>query len=90
MNQHIGYRVVLLPGDAEKLTEGQQEWLVDRGHRKAIGLKQNEDGVHVCHALDGTIGGGAHCSIHDNKPQLCREFVPGNEQCLLARNRNNL
>jgi len=86
----MGYRVILLPGDIEKLTEEQQEWLVDRGHRKAIGLKQNAEGVHVCQALEGKIGDGAHCSIHDNKPQLCRDYRIGNKQCLSARKRRGL
>jgi len=83
-------RVVLLPGDAERLTEEEQKWLVDRGHRKAIGLKENDEGEKVCLALEGTIGTDAGCSVHDRKPRLCVEAKMGSSECLQARKRYEL
>ncbi len=53
----------------------QESWL--RGKR-VIGRWQ-------CRALKGTIGEKCSCSIYDVRPRLCREFEPGSEGCIAAR-----
>lgn len=61
-------------------------------HKKAahglipLRTKTNKQGVQVCIALDGVVGGRVRCSIYVNRPAMCKELVvPGDEICLLAR-----
>ncbi len=53
----------------------QESWL--RGRRVT--------GRWQCRALKGTIGEKCSCSIYDVRPKLCREFEPGSQGCLVAR-----
>ncbi|HKX31706.1 MAG TPA: YkgJ family cysteine cluster protein [Blastocatellia bacterium] len=53
----------------------QESWL--RGKRVT--------GRWQCRALDGTIGEQCSCSIYAVRPKLCREFEPGSQGCLIAR-----
>jgi Fe-S-cluster containining protein len=53
----------------------QESWL--RGKRVT--------GRWQCRALKGTIGEKCSCSIYDVRPKLCREFEPGSQGCLVAR-----
>ena len=53
----------------------QEAWL--RGKR-VMGRWQ-------CRALKGTIGERCACSIYDIRPKVCREFEPGSQGCILAR-----
>lgn len=43
------------------------------------------NGRWQCRALKGTIGEKSLCSIYDVRPKLCREFEPGSEGCIAAR-----
>ena len=40
-----------------------------------------------CQALRGEIGTDCKCSIYDRRPAVCREFEPGSDGCLAARER---
>jgi uncharacterized protein len=53
----------------------QESWL--RGKR-VIGRWQ-------CRALKGKIGEKCTCLIYARRPRLCREFEPGSQSCLMAR-----
>lgn len=54
-----------------------------------------EDGIrqmdkHVggrCKALRGVVGAECRCAIYDRRPAVCRQFEPGSEGCLAARER---
>ena len=39
----------------------------------------------VCAMLDGSIGGRCGCRIYQDRPAVCREFLPGSFQCRTAR-----
>ncbi|MBM85634.1 MAG: zinc/iron-chelating domain-containing protein [Rhodospirillaceae bacterium] len=43
-----------------------------------------------CAALEGKIGTLTSCSIHPNRPIVCRDCKPGEETCLIARRRFGL
>lgn len=38
-----------------------------------------------CTALKGTVGTFTACLIHPVRPQVCRDCMPGDPECLLAR-----
>ena len=38
-----------------------------------------------CQALQGDIGGQVGCGIYAQRPTPCREVMPGDPQCLRAR-----
>jgi Fe-S-cluster containining protein len=38
-----------------------------------------------CVALQGDIGHSVGCGIYEQRPQVCREVMPGDPQCLKAR-----
>jgi uncharacterized protein len=40
-----------------------------------------------CAALNGTIGEHATCSIYERRPIVCRDCMPGDEACTMARQR---
>lgn len=43
-----------------------------------------------CVALVGEIGKGAHCSIYENRPTVCRSFERGNPICVWFLGRYSL
>tara|TARA_R100001086_G_scaffold241263_1_gene168048 strand:+ start:148 stop:552 length:405 start_codon:yes stop_codon:yes gene_type:complete len=43
-----------------------------------------------CAALSGVVGTGTGCTIYALRPQVCRECVPGGEDCRMARQRFGL
>ncbi|MEA3536320.1 YkgJ family cysteine cluster protein [Rhizobium sp. CC-YZS058] len=38
-----------------------------------------------CSALDGTLGQHVGCRIYAVRPQVCRTCLPGDDECLTAR-----
>lgn len=38
-----------------------------------------------CTALDGAIGLWTACRIHAIRPQVCRDCLPGDDACVMAR-----
>ena len=40
-----------------------------------------------CMALDGKIGVATRCTIYADRPQVCRDCQPGDEECQMARAR---
>jgi Fe-S-cluster containining protein len=50
----------------------------------ALGLKRF--GKHeACVALKGTLGKDIVCDVYAQRPQQCRDFVKGSEECLKRR-----
>lgn len=47
--------------------------------------KENHQGLIVCQALRGSVGGRCSCSIYTVRPTVCREFARGSRACLEAR-----
>lgn len=43
-----------------------------------------------CNALDGEIGLATRCTIYAMRPHVCRACQPGDEECLMARERHGL
>jgi uncharacterized protein len=43
-----------------------------------------------CLALAGEVGRHATCTIYDLRPDVCRACQPGDEECLIARQRHAL
>ncbi|UIK08408.1 MULTISPECIES: YkgJ family cysteine cluster protein [Neorhizobium] len=38
-----------------------------------------------CSALSGQVGVGTSCMVYDIRPDVCRECLPGDDACLMAR-----
>jgi len=38
-----------------------------------------------CTALDGTVGSRTSCMVYEIRPQVCRDCLPGDGECLEAR-----
>lgn len=43
-----------------------------------------------CSALQGVIGTATACGIYDARPLVCRDCVPGGEDCAIARSRHGM
>lgn len=43
-----------------------------------------------CTALVGTVGVSTSCSIYAVRPEVCRACLPGDDACLIARQRFGL
>jgi Fe-S-cluster containining protein len=43
-----------------------------------------------CSALTGEIGKATACGIYDNRPDVCRACMPGDDDCLMARRAHGL
>lgn len=40
-----------------------------------------------CIALEGTVGQAVACAIYPDRPACCRDYKPGSDRCLEARER---
>lgn len=38
-----------------------------------------------CVALSGELGGKVHCSVYEQRPNACRDYVAGAGKCQIAR-----
>lgn len=38
-----------------------------------------------CSALDGTVGVATACAVYAARPDVCRDCVPGDDACRIAR-----
>src|SRR5580765_2596141 len=47
-------------------------------------LMQREEATGCCRALAGPLG-DCTCTIYDDRPELCRAFDAGSDDCLEAR-----
>jgi Fe-S-cluster containining protein len=47
-------------------------------------------GYSACVAFDGELGGRCGCSVYEDRPAACREFISGGELCREARERAGL
>ena len=54
-------------------------------YERGLGTKMNEQGHITCVALNGAVGASCSCGIYEARPRACREFEPGSEVCLAAR-----
>lgn len=52
----------------------------------ASGARMRCDGDR-CAALAGTVGVATSCTVYDDRPEVCRACVPGDDACLIARAR---
>ena len=43
-----------------------------------------------CAALDGAIGARVACTIYAVRPHVCRACLPGDDACVMARERHGL
>lgn len=43
-----------------------------------------------CNALAGDIGRAVTCTIYAIRPQICRACQPGDDACLMARDRHGI
>ena len=51
------------------------------------GMRCDED---RCRALTGAVGQATACGIYARRPQVCRDCLPGDPECLMARRRHGL
>ena len=55
-----------------------------------LGARTRADGHRACVAFRGEVGRFCTCSIHDVRPNICRQFDAGDEPCREARARLGL
>lgn len=57
-------------------------------------IARDESGMRCtgnrCAALDGFIGVRVACTIYPVRPHVCRACLPGDDACLMARDRHGL
>jgi Fe-S-cluster containining protein len=59
--------------------------LPDDIYERGLATKKNSQGHIVCTALDGLVKEECSCGIYEARPRACREFAPGSEVCIAAR-----
>lgn len=47
------------------------------------------DGDRCC-ALQGEVGKSTSCGVYEVRPEVCRDCLPGDDACLMARKRFGL
>lgn len=74
-------------------------WDVDVERADSVSKILTKEGVYgplmrvrkgSCIALKGTIGSCVSCQIYDSRPRVCRDFNPGEADCLFAREREGI
>jgi uncharacterized protein len=57
-------------------------------------ISRDEGGMRCtgnrCMALDGVVTKHVTCTIYEIRPQICRACMPGDDACLMARERHGL
>lgn len=43
-----------------------------------------------CAALEGTVGLATRCTVYDVRPLVCRDCLPGDDACRMARERHGM
>lgn len=82
--------VNLTDEDLHRMPTGlRRRYAAPEAMRYAMKVKGHEDGF-ACAAFEGRVGGACSCCIYDDRPTVCREFNPGNEACLGARQAHGL
>ena len=55
----------------------------------AIYIRGDESGMRCdgarCSALIGEVGKATSCGIYDIRPDVCRACMPGDDECIMAR-----
>lgn len=59
---------------------------IPRRYRDATSVGMRTDGDR-CSALIGEIGCSTGCAIYADRPQVCRDCLPGDDACRMARRR---
>lgn len=72
------------PEDVVRLPVVYQRHVRGSAPDQNLGVKWSRDGW-VCVALRGTIGGEVRCACYEQRPEVCRTFQPGSEECRWAR-----
>jgi Fe-S-cluster containining protein len=54
-------------------------------YERGIATKKTKQGHITCVALDGLVGSQCSCRIYEARPRACRDFTPGSEVCIAAR-----
>ena len=87
---YMGAYAVLTERDAKRLSAHYlRHNVVDLGTKyKYSDLylleREHPDGFACC-AFRGRVGGPCYCRIYSDRPTICREFKPGSDRCLAAR-----
>jgi uncharacterized protein len=86
-NGYGKHYVRLSAEDMQRLTTSQKRLHTvtieeSYGATGAMSLKGNRK---TCSALCGEVGVEVSCEIYENRPNVCRSFVMGDDCCLLAR-----
>lgn len=79
--------VVVTEGEAQSLITARPGSVVLDKEDKLWSMQVKQDCHGSCAALEGSVGQSVSCSVYDCRPIICREFQPGDEQCLHARER---
>ncbi|WP_437377886.1 YkgJ family cysteine cluster protein [Inquilinus limosus] len=57
---------------------------VPRRYRDAASAAMRCDGDR-CSALEGEVGRSTRCAVYADRPAVCRDCVPGDDACRIAR-----
>ena len=52
---------------------------------QAMRTRVNEQGLHACVALGGTVGECVSCEVYEHRPDVCRTFQANSPQCEASR-----
>jgi Fe-S-cluster containining protein len=72
--------------DVDRLSvEERLSLVVTDAGRGSLATKKGSSGRRVCASFEGTLGGSCSCAIYDRRPDACRTFERGSEDCARAR-----
>lgn len=83
------YYVRLTPEDFDRLGARGKRLTVVYDNRCGETLRamrfNKKGGRRTCIALEGEIGVRVSCAIYSDRPRVCKNFEPGDQLCLIAR-----
>ncbi|MDH5484426.1 MAG: YkgJ family cysteine cluster protein [Gammaproteobacteria bacterium] len=82
----VSFRVSFYWGETTTVqVGGVPDELTEKINNHRVAMRGTNQKNPRCIALDGEISQLVSCSIYDNRPSPCREFVAGEPRCIEAR-----
>jgi uncharacterized protein len=75
---------------AEGWSRGLPDRMVEKVNPQMACMAGTNQMQPRCQALHGTVGEGVNCTLYAQRPEPCRQVMPGDGKCREARQRHGL
>lgn len=85
------FRVSFYWGETDLLqVDGVPETFTEKLNHHRVAMRGTNQKNPRCHCLQGELNDLVSCSIYENRPTPCREFMPGEPRCHEARQKHGI